>query len=67
MNNIEICTNCEKEIAMENHTLCLECNEYYQEYCKQAYDGTEEEYITVTREMARDAQFPEMEGQLWRW
>ena len=60
-----VCPSCKRKFYskidtdyIKNNTICRECDTCFIE---------EEKYITITREMALDAGFPEMEGQLWRW
>lgn len=67
-----ICDHCKREVNKDDiavleedvKPICYECDAYLQQlYMEQE----ENNYIEVTKEMASDAGYPEMEGQIMRW
>ena len=66
------CDHCKRyvnkeDIAMllnDKDPICYECDAYLQQlYMEQE----EQQYVEVTKEMASDAGYPEMEGQIIQW
>jgi len=55
------CSNCKQERELPDGISCEECLIYKQ------YLDKEDEYVIVTREMAKDAGDLQLEGQLWKW
>lgn len=58
---MNVCCNCKQERELPDGISCEECLIYEQNLDK------DDEYVTVTREMARDAGDLRLEGQLWKW
>lgn len=61
-----VCSNCGQERELVDGTLCQECLSYWRD-CQREELDKEDEYVIVTREMARDAGDLRLEGQLWKW
>lgn len=60
-----ICSNCHEEFDILSDGLCEECYIYSLDIKKEL--DKRDEYIIVTREMAKDAGDLRLEGQLWKW
>ncbi len=61
---IHVCTNCKKELTYAG--LCVDCQREYEDYCEYIREN-DEQYVTVTKEMAIDAGDKNLEGQVIKW
>ena len=62
-----ICKHCNRELEIVSDNMCTECLDYYIDYCENAWNGAEDNYQKVTKEMAIDAGDRRLEGQRINW